>query len=233
MGGIPASLTLVPSELTLDAIGASEALTATVYDAEGTVVDTTVLFEPSDPAIITVSATGTVTAIGVGVASITASVGDLTKTSTVNVFPVGSDIAKVSGDLQSAVVRTALPLPLVVQVSDPGSNPVPGIEVTFSVIAGDGLLSVDSTVTDASGQASTTFTLGRQAGSAHRVAAVAGGVGATEFSAIALPDVPTDAQAAAGDGQIQPIGTVYPPISRWWCSINSPTAYRGKTSTST
>ena len=163
VGGIPASLTLVPSTLTLDAIGATEALTATVFDAQGTVVDTTVLFEPSDPAIATVSATGTVTAIGVGIASITASVGALTRTSNVNVFPVGSDIAKVSGDLQSAVVRTALPLPLVVQVSDPGSNPVPGIEVTFSVIAGDGLLSVDSTVTDASGQASTTFTLGMPA----------------------------------------------------------------------
>ncbi len=192
VAGIPASLTLVPSTLTLKAIGDSETLTATVYDAEGTVIVATVLFEPSDPSIITVSATGTVTATGVGAATVTASLGDLTKTSDVNVFPVGTDVGKVSGDLQSAVVGTPLPAPLVVEVSDPGNNPVPGIEVTFSVIAGGGSLSVDSDTTDANGQASTVLTLGTGAGTGHRVAAAAGGVGRTEFSATALPDVPID-----------------------------------------
>ena len=70
--GKPVSLTLIPSEFTLNSIGDTKALTATVFDALGNVIDTTVQFEPSDPAIVIVSATGTVTATGVGVASITA-----------------------------------------------------------------------------------------------------------------------------------------------------------------
>ena len=90
VAGIPVSLTLVPSTLSLDAIGDTKDLTATVYDAEGTVIDTTVLFEPSDPSIITVTAAGRVTATGVGVASVTASLGDFSRTSEVKLFPVGT-----------------------------------------------------------------------------------------------------------------------------------------------
>ena len=56
--GIPVSLTLLPSEFTLNAVGDTKDLTATVYDALGNVIDTTVQFEPSDPAIVTVTAAG-------------------------------------------------------------------------------------------------------------------------------------------------------------------------------
>ena len=75
--GKPVSLTLIPSEFTLNAVGDTKDLTATVYDALGNVIDTTVQFEPSDPAIVTVTAAGRVTATGVGVASVTASLGSL------------------------------------------------------------------------------------------------------------------------------------------------------------
>ena len=208
--GKPVSLTLIPSEFTLNAVGDTKDLTATVYDALGNVIDTTVQFEPSDPAIVTVTAAGRVTATGVGVASVTASLGSLTKTSEVNVFPVGTDVQTVSGDLQSAVVGTALPDPLVVQVSDPGNNPVPGIAVSFTVVSGGGSLTVDSAITDASGRASTVLTLGNRTEAINRVAVLAGGVGSTEFTATGLADVPQDAQVLAGDGQIQPVGTTLP-----------------------
>jgi hypothetical protein len=210
VGGQPASLTLVPSRVQLDAVGATEDLTATVYDAEGNVIDTTVQFEPSDPSVIAVSAGGTVTATGTGVASVTASLGSLSKTSEINVFPVGSDVEKLSGDLQSAVVANMLPEPLVVRVSDPGGGAVPGIEIFFTVVSGGGSVSVDSATTDANGQASTEFTLGTTAGAVHQVAASAGGVGRTEFLATGLADAAQSAQAIAGDGQIQPVGTVLP-----------------------
>lgn len=208
--GKPVSLTLIPSEFTLNAVGDTKDLTATVYDALGNVIDTTVQFEPGDPAVVTVTAAGKVTATGVGVTSVTASLGSLTKTSEVNVFPVGTDVQKVSGDLQSAVVGTALPDPLVVLVSDPGNNPVPGIEVSFTVVSGGGSLTVDSATTDASGKASTVLTLGTRAGPINRVAVLAGGVGSTEFLATGLADVPQDAQVLTGDGQIQPVGTTLP-----------------------
>jgi len=208
--GKPVSLTLLPSEFTLNAIGDTKDLTATVYDALGNVIDTTVLFEPSDQAIVTVTTTGRVTATGVGVASVTASLGSLTKTSEINVFPVGTDVQIVSGDLQSAVVGTALPDPLVVQVSDPGNNPVPGIEVSFTVVSGGGSLTVESATTDASGRASTVLTLGTRSGPINTVAVLAGGVGSTQFVATGLADVPQDAQVLTGDGQIQPVGTTLP-----------------------
>ncbi len=208
--GTPASLTLVPSRLSLDAVGATEDLTATVYDPEGNVIDTTVQFEPSDPAIISVSAEGRVTATGVGVATVTASLGPLSKTSDVNVFPVGTDVRKASGDLQSAVVGTTLPDPLVVEVRDPGNNPVSGIQVTFTVVSGGGSVSVDSATTDGNGRASTELTLGTTSGPIHRVAASAGGVGRKEFLATGLADTPQTAQAVAGDGQAQPVSTTLP-----------------------
>lgn len=208
--GKPVSLTLIPSEFTLNAVGDTKDLTATVYDALGNVIDTTVQFEPSDPAVVTVTAAGKVTATGVGVASVTASLGSLTKTSEVNVFPVGTDVQPVSGNLQSAVVGTALPEPLVVQVSDPGGNPVPGIEVSFTVVSGGGSLTVDSAITDANGRASTVLTLGNRTEAINRVAVLAGGVGSTEFTATGLADVPQEAQVLTGDGQMQPVGTTLP-----------------------
>ena len=54
--------------------------------------------------------------------------------------------------------------PLVVEVRDLDNNPLPGVEVTFTVIYGDGKLSGQSTVehatTDANGRAEAILTLG-------------------------------------------------------------------------
>lgn len=102
-------------------------------------------------------------------------------------------IAKVSGDNQSGFVGTALPNPLVVQVKDRNSIPQPGTTVNFSVIAGGGVVSPVSAVTDNNGQASTTLTLGSALGT-NTVRADAPGVGSTDFTATASAQPPTSGQ---------------------------------------
>ncbi len=67
---------------------------------------------------------------------------------------------KVSGDRQERPAGAALSEPFEIEVRDQNGNPLSGAVVTFTVTDGGGTLSVASDTTDASGQASTTLTLG-------------------------------------------------------------------------
>ena len=75
-----------------------------------------------------------------------------------------TQLVKISGDEQRDTFGSTLVNPLVVEVRDLDNNPLPGVEVTFTVIYGDGKLSGQSTVehvtTDANGRAERTLTLG-------------------------------------------------------------------------
>ena len=70
----------------------------------------------------------------------------------------------ISGTGQSANVSTVLPAPVSVQVQDLGGNGVAGTTVMFAVVTGGGSISVTSAVTNASGIASTVWTLGATPG---------------------------------------------------------------------
>ncbi|MBD6617921.1 DUF4082 domain-containing protein [Komarekiella sp. 'clone 1'] len=100
-------------------------------------------------------------------------------------------ITKVSGDNQTGAVATTLPNPLVVQVKASAGNPQSGVTVNFAVISGGGSVSPASAVTNASGQASTTLTLGASPGATspvtNNVSATASGIGSVTFSATANP----------------------------------------------
>jgi hypothetical protein len=65
-----------------------------------------------------------------------------------------------SGDGQQGAVGAPLAAPFVVTVRDSRSGVVAGVPVTFQVTSGSGSLSAASAVTDASGQATTTLTVG-------------------------------------------------------------------------
>ena len=73
-------------------------------------------------------------------------------------------LVKISGDNQQGVVNTILGSPFVVEVRDESSDPLEGVAVTFSIIAGGGTLSAISTTTNANGQAESTLTLGASVG---------------------------------------------------------------------
>jgi hypothetical protein len=86
-------------------------------------------------------------------------------TFTVTCTPAGiaSKLEKVSGDLQTGPAGTALGAPLMVKVTDAVGSPVQGVTITWSVTGG-GSLSLTSTPTDPSGQASVTRMLGSTVG---------------------------------------------------------------------
>ncbi len=97
-------------------------------------------------------------------------------------------VVKVSGDGQSALVGTELANPLVVQVLDAQSNPIPNRAVTW--VTGDGSMSPENTSTDAQGHASTRWTLGPTPG-AKTANAVVSGVGTATFDATATAGSPS------------------------------------------
>lgn len=107
-------------------------------------------------------------------------------------FVVGSSLVKVSGDNQSGATGATLPNPLVVKVVNAQNNPQSGVTVNFAIESGGGSVSPASAVTNASGQASTTLTLGSvPTGSDGVVVSVtAAGIGSITFSATATPANP-------------------------------------------
>ncbi len=107
-------------------------------------------------------------------------------------FIVGSTLVKVSGDNQSGTTGSSLPNPLVVQVVNAQNSPQSGVTVNFAIANGGGSVSPASAVTNASGQASTTLTLGSVPSGADGVvvSATAAGIGSVTFSATAIPANP-------------------------------------------
>lgn len=98
-------------------------------------------------------------------------------TGTEPIAPSSVPAAHVAGvtDLnRNAVVGTAFPNGIVVQVTDSSGRPVPNATVAFTVTLGNGTISPRIAVTDANGQARTTWTLGTIVGPNEVTATVAG-----------------------------------------------------------
>ena len=114
-------------------------------------------------------------------------------------------LVRVSGDYQQGTPGSTMD-PHVVEVRDQYDNPLPGVQVTFTVTAGGGTLSSASVKTDESGRAASTLTLGSDPGR-NTVAATVPELGPVIFSATA-PAIPTRLAKVSGDEQEGPAGTV-------------------------
>lgn len=112
--------------------------------------------------------------------------------------PVAMDM--LDGDGQDGSAGAVLADPLRVVVTDALGDPVSGVDVTWSVTAGGGSVTPEST-TDADGIAQATFTLGPAEGEHRAAAAVTGLSGSpVEFSAVAggiVPPPPSDITLAS------------------------------------
>ena len=117
-----------------------------------------------------------------GITTVTATIpGTGTVTSTFSARAVGSaSITPFGGDLQTAAAGATLQ-PFVVQVVVNGQS-APGVTVDWSIIDGSGVLAAAATISDASGHASNTLTLGANPGTTH-VRASIGGLGSIQFTA--------------------------------------------------
>ncbi len=118
----------------------------------------------------------------------------------------GSVLVGVSGDDQTGPVNSALQDSLVVKATDAVGNPVPNVEVTWSVTGG-GSISPVTVVTGADGLAAAERVLGASSGAQSASATVEGFTGSPViFSHTAVPANPAALVLVAGDDQTGPGG---------------------------
>lgn len=196
------TVSVSPSAVSLDAIGDTAQLSATLTDQNGQpVVDQSPTWSTDDAQVAKVSSSGVVTAVANGTTDVTASAASASDKATVTVLQVVDEVAAVRGDSQMGEVGTTLDSSLVVLVSDRLDQPVAGESVSFAVTAGGGSVGSAQVSTGADGQASTTWTLGTVAGDPQIVTATVASKSAT-FSATAVAGSPDSLVKVSGDSQI-------------------------------
>ena len=130
-----------------------------------------------------------------GTNTVTVSVAGIQEGQTFNAEGIGvpKTLEIVSGDDQEGLPGAALDKAFVVEVRDQSGDPLPGVQVTFSVSSGGGTLSATITTTDNNGRVKSTLTLGPNPGT-NTVEVAATGIHRTQsVSAIAeLPPIPQD-----------------------------------------
>ncbi len=122
-------------------------------------------------------------------------------------YPVIADLRlpqtlkKVSGDNQQGAPGTALADHLVVEVRNQNGTVLEGIQVRFAVASGGGQLSVATTMTDSSGRAASTLTLGSSPGTNTVAVTVSGSDRSETFlaEALATPDFDGDGTVGFAD----------------------------------
>jgi adhesin/invasin len=117
-------------------------------------------------------------------------------------------LAAQAGNSQSGPVSQALPIPVTVKVTDVGGLPVSGATVTFNVRQGAGSVSAATAVSNATGVASTVWTMGTQIGSQQLVADLNGVtvLDSTVFTATATNGPASQINIDAGNAQRGSVG---------------------------
>lgn len=119
-------------------------------------------------------------------------------------------ITAVGGMDQSGQVGTPLGNPLVVQVADAFGNPIPGVDVVWTVDGG-GSVSSATTTTGADGQTAVIRTLGTTAGTQRTLASVDGLAGSpVTFVHTATAGAASGVTIVSGDDQVGPVSTELP-----------------------
>ena len=115
--------------------------------------------------------------------------------------------APIAGNNQTGQAGTELPIALQAGLSDPYThNPIQqaGIPVTFSVSPRGGFFSNNKTQTDASGVATTTFTLSEVPG-VYTITASSKGYASAAFTVTALGGTPASISITSGNNQSAPV----------------------------
>ena len=120
-------------------------------------------------------------------------------------------LSSVSGSGQSGTVGAALAAPFVVRVADAFGNGVPGVSVSWAIIAGTGTLGAPSTLTDVTGQANTLLTLPTLAGAVGVEATATGVTGSPQgFVATAQVAAPTQLAFTVQTASVVAGGAIIP-----------------------
>jgi len=125
----------------------------------------------------------------------------------VNLSAAPAAIVKISGDGQSGAAGTALANPLVVQVNSAAGNGIAGVVVSFAVTAGSATLNTQTAVTNSSGQAQVSVTLGTTPGAVGITASVTGVSPAVVFGATSTAREPAALTVVSGNNQTAAAGS--------------------------
>jgi hypothetical protein len=118
----------------------------------------------------------------------------------------------VSGNNQTGVAGTTLPMALAVKVTDQNGNPVAGAALDFSATAGGGSVSPTSATTGTAGLAEAFLTLGSAPG-ANTVQASSGALAPVTFSATGAAPETAQGTVSAAAAQGPPGGTARVPLT--------------------
>ncbi|HEV2644050.1 MAG TPA: Ig-like domain-containing protein, partial [Candidatus Elarobacter sp.] len=128
-----ASVTVSPNTGTLN-VGATLSLSATARDASGSIITgQTVAWSSSAPSIASVSASGVVTAVAAGPATITATVGGKSGTSAITVQVPPPTVAKVTVSPAVTSMNTRSTKTFTATAFDANNKPITGLMATWSV----------------------------------------------------------------------------------------------------
>jgi uncharacterized protein with beta-barrel porin domain len=111
---------------------------------------------------------------------------DFTASVTFGANIVPPQLLLISGDGQSGLINSAATTPLEVKLVDGAGVPVAGQTINWSVVAGSATLGGFSSITDAAGHATMTFSFGASPGPITIRASAYGGAQTVDFSATAL-----------------------------------------------
>ena len=170
-----ASVTISPDTASV-VVGASRRLDVTVQDEAGdTLHDRTVYWVTRDSSVVTVSESGLVRGLAIGTGEVAAVSEGVHDVAAVTVTPKPPARLEIVGDYQRVgTVGSTLSSELVVRATNEGGEGVPGVTVTWSVAEGSGSITPAQSVTDESGYARASWTLGTTAGNQSASATVAG-----------------------------------------------------------
>lgn len=212
---VPTTVDVSPAAVTFGALTRVRTLAAVVRDQRGdTIAAPSVQWGVGNGTVASVDASGRVTALGLGVTQVYATVqrnsGPIRDSATITVTQVPAQVVKVSGDQQLDTTAATLPAAVVVQVNDSTAHPIAGIVVSFVVTQGGGGVSAGADTTDALGRASVQWTLGPGLGANVLTAtATGGGISGNPATfgaqAVAAGSRPTVA-SVAGDAQTGLVG---------------------------
>ena len=130
---VPTRITISPSSHTLEAIGATVQLSATVRDQRNNIMSgQSITWSSGDDAVATVSGAGLVTAVSNGMAEITAKSGNLSASAAITVSQVPASISIAVDPDSTTLTEIDQTLQLTATVSDANDVTIEDAEVSWS-----------------------------------------------------------------------------------------------------
>ncbi|HEX8391893.1 MAG TPA: Ig-like domain-containing protein [Longimicrobium sp.] len=231
---VATSVAVSAASPTLNALGATTVVHATVSDQKGKALrDAPITWTSSSAAVSVVGAGGdsaVVTAVSNGTAIVMATSGAAAGSASVQVAQAAASVLKVGGDQETGQVGAVLGSQVRVQVRDRLNAPVAGMSVGFAVTGGGGSITPPTAITDANGIAAATWTLGAAAGTNTVQATFQGSsIAPVTFTAQGSTTVTTAINVVAGNNQAAMVNTNVPVAPSVIVTTAGGTALAGRT----